>query len=178
MGRCWEQIKHSVVYNNSHAVAVGTHAGFSCAEDGASHQCFEDISLIMAIPEIEIYCPGFAQECSILADKIIKNTINPMYIRLSHGLLEEYPADEWMSMDGYIKLENRKSTTVIISMGVTTQEAVKALRSGVSVIQDEKGCSAYVGEKEEHISFGGLYSIVTNLCISNKICVKILIQIE
>lgn len=191
VGRCWEQIKHSVVYNNSHAIIVGTHSGFSSSEDGASHQCFEDISLIMSIAEIEVYCPAFQGECVLLAKYIMKNNLTPMYIKLSHGeVVEDVKKDE--IFDGYIKKESQEKNILVISTGYITHEVIKAVYSNNMLIQKVSilhmtrlrpiNQNLIIGEIkkhkkiitiEEHILTGGLYSIVRNICTENYVSIEI-----
>ena len=49
-GRAYEQVRNSVAYPGLNVVCVGTHGGVSVGEDGATHQCIEDLALMRAIP--------------------------------------------------------------------------------------------------------------------------------
>ena len=56
-GRCFEQIRNTLAYPNLNVKVVGTHAGLSVGEDGATHQCLEDISIMRTIPGMPIVHP-------------------------------------------------------------------------------------------------------------------------
>ncbi|MGB4649549.1 MAG: transketolase family protein, partial [Acetivibrionales bacterium] len=49
-GRTYDQIRNSVAYPGLNVKIVGTHAGLTVGEDGATHQCLEDIGLMRVIP--------------------------------------------------------------------------------------------------------------------------------
>lgn len=190
IGRCWEQIKHSVVYNNSHAVIIGTHAGFSASEDGASHQCFEDIALVRLIPEIEIYSPAFKSECQWLARRIIQNREKPMYIRLCHGNIE-FGMDNMKFQNGYIIKCARVTKYLVISTGYITQEVLKAIEGNNSLqninimhigrlrpvneleIVKELQKYQHIFIIEEHIALGGISDIIRNICVKYNLLVSL-----
>ena len=53
-GRGYDQIRNSICYPNLNVKCVGTHGGLSVGEDGATHQCVEDIALMRAIPNMTL----------------------------------------------------------------------------------------------------------------------------
>ena len=57
-GRAFEQIRNSVGYPHLNVKIGATHAGISVGEDGASHQCNEDIALMRTIPGMTVVCPA------------------------------------------------------------------------------------------------------------------------
>lgn len=61
-GRGYDQIRNSICYPNLNVKCVGTHGGLSVGEDGATHQCVEDIALMRAIPNMTVICPADANE--------------------------------------------------------------------------------------------------------------------
>ena len=61
-GRAYEQVRNSVAYPHLNVKLAMTHAGVSVGEDGASHQCIEDIALMRAIPGMTVICPADAKE--------------------------------------------------------------------------------------------------------------------
>ncbi len=80
-GRGYDQIRNSVCYPNLNVKCVGTHAGLSVGEDGATHQCIEDIALMRAIPNMTVVCPADANETRA-AVRAIAAYQGPVYLRL------------------------------------------------------------------------------------------------
>ena len=56
-GRAFEQIRNSIGYTHLNVKVCASHAGISVGEDGASHQCIEDISLMRGIPGMKVIVP-------------------------------------------------------------------------------------------------------------------------
>lgn len=56
-GRAFEQIRNSIGYPHLNVKIGATHAGISVGEDGATHQCNEDIAIMRTIPGMTIICP-------------------------------------------------------------------------------------------------------------------------
>jgi transketolase len=81
-GRNWEQIRTTIVYNESNAKIAGHHAGLMTGPDGATHQATEDIAITRVWPKIKVFVPCDAVEAekvTILAGKII----GPVYLRFT-----------------------------------------------------------------------------------------------
>ena len=57
-GRAFEQIRNSIGYPHLNVKVAATHAGISVGEDGATHQCNEDIALMRTIPEMVVINPS------------------------------------------------------------------------------------------------------------------------
>ena len=79
--RAWEQVRNSVARMSIPVRIIGTHAGFSDAFDGASHQCLEDIALMRVLPGMTVIVPADAPEVyrAIVAAAELKT---PCYIRV------------------------------------------------------------------------------------------------
>ena len=58
VGRAYEQIRNSIGYPQLNVKICASHAGISVGEDGASHQCLEDIELMRGIPGMVVMCPA------------------------------------------------------------------------------------------------------------------------
>ena len=125
-GRAWEQIRHSIVINNTNVKIVGTHAGLSAGEDGVSHQCVEDISLMMTLPGIEIFAPAFPRECKKICEYIMTSN-KPCYIRMGRSKLEYDIQDNYQVGDLIVK-GKLDSDTAVISTGEVTQEVYRVLK--------------------------------------------------
>ena len=57
-GRAFEQIRNSIGYPHLNVKIGASHAGISVGEDGASHQCLEDLALMRTIPGMVVMCPA------------------------------------------------------------------------------------------------------------------------
>ena len=79
-GRAFEQVRNSVAYPHLNVKICATHAGITVGEDGATHQCLEDIAIMRAIPGITIINPSDAVEAAA-ALKVALETDGPFYIR-------------------------------------------------------------------------------------------------
>ena len=73
-GRAFEQVRNSVGYPHLNVKSVATHAGISVGEDGATHQCNEDIALMRTIPGMVILNPSDDVEAKA-AVKPLMNTM-------------------------------------------------------------------------------------------------------
>ena len=58
--RACEQIRNSVCYPNLNVKVCASHAGITVGEDGASHQCLEDLSIMRSLPNMTVLCPADA----------------------------------------------------------------------------------------------------------------------
>ena len=56
-GRAWEQVRNSVAYPGLNVKVIGSHGGLSVGEDGATHQCIEDLAIMRDIPGMTVLCP-------------------------------------------------------------------------------------------------------------------------
>lgn len=81
-GRNWEQIRTTIVYNESNAKIAGHHAGLMTGPDGATHQATEDIAITRVWPKIRVFVPCDALEgerATIAAASIV----GPVYLRFT-----------------------------------------------------------------------------------------------
>lgn len=79
-GRAFEQIRNSIGYTGMNVKIGATHGGISVGEDGASHQCLEDLALMRTIPGMVVMCPADDTE----ARKAMKAAVEhqgPVYLR-------------------------------------------------------------------------------------------------
>ena len=86
-GRGFEQIRNSIAYPNLNVKIAGSHAGISVGEDGATHQCCEDIALMRSIPNMSILnpCDHYEMQEAVKYASVHKG---PMYIRLGRLAIE------------------------------------------------------------------------------------------
>jgi len=81
-GRNWEQIRTTIAYNDRPVKIIGSHVGVSVGPDGGSHQALEDIALMRAMPNMEVFSPCDINEAKKITMAIAK-TNRPAYVRLS-----------------------------------------------------------------------------------------------
>lgn len=79
-GRAFEQVRNSVGYPHLNVKIAATHAGISVGEDGATHQCNEDIALMRTIPGMTVICPSDDVEAKA-AVKAAYEHDGPVYLR-------------------------------------------------------------------------------------------------
>lgn len=184
-GRAFEQIRNSVAYPKLNVKIAATHAGVTVGEDGATHQCLEDIGLMRTIPGMVILNPADAVETR-LAIKAAIEYKGPTYIRLGR-----LPVS--VIFDDSYKFEIGKGVTVkdgqdvtIIATGIMVEESVLAAEllkaEGISarvinmatikpidkdiIVKAAEETGAIV-TAEEHNIYGGLGSAVAEVLVEN-----------
>ena len=80
-GRCYDQIRASVAYPKLNVKIVGTHAGVTVGEDGATHQMVEDINLMRGLPNMVVLNPADDVSTRALVKEMIDYN-GPVYMRL------------------------------------------------------------------------------------------------
>ncbi len=124
-GRAFEQIRNSVGYPHLNVIIGATHAGISVGEDGATHQCNEDIALMRTIPGMTIINPADAVEAK-LAVKAAMDHNGPVYMRFGR-LAVPVVFDEDYQFEFGKGVELRKGSDVtIIATGLMVKEALEA----------------------------------------------------
>lgn len=136
-GRAYEQVRNSVGYPHLNVKIAGSHAGISVGEDGATHQCCEDLALMRTIPGMVILNPADHYEM-IEATKAAYKYDGPVYIRLGRLAIETFndPDNYEFEIGKAITLEEGNDVTVIAT-GLVVYEALKAVKS-----LKEKGINA------------------------------------
>ena len=192
-GRAFEQIRNSIGYTRLNVKIGASHAGISVGEDGASHQCLEDIALMRTIPNMVVINPAD----DIEAQQAVKAAIEhkgPVYLRFGRLAVEDVnSADYKFELGKGIELKDGKDVT-IIATGLMVQKALEAAKilesDGISarvvnihtikpidkeiIIKAAKETGAIV-TAEEHSVFGGLGSAVAEVVCENAPCpVKII----
>ena len=88
-GRAFEQIRNSVAYPHLNVKIAGSHAGISTGEDGATHQCLEDIGIMRTIPGMVVLNPADQYEM-MAATKAAIEYNGPVYIRLGRLAVDSF----------------------------------------------------------------------------------------
>ena len=128
-GRAFEQVRNSVGYPHLNVKIAGSHAGISTGEDGATHQCCEDIALMRTIPGMVVLNPADHYEM-LAAVKAAAQHNGPVYLRLGRLAVESvHNNDDYQFELGKgITLRDGKDIT-IAATGLMVGEAVKAAKS-------------------------------------------------
>ncbi|MBO7303305.1 MAG: transketolase family protein [Clostridia bacterium] len=132
-GRAFEQIRNSIAYPHLNVKICATHAGISVGEDGATHQCLEDIALMRSIPGMVIVNPADAVEARS-AIKAALDYNGPMYIRLGRLAVPVYndPEAYKFELGKGICLKDGGDVTI-----VATGLMVDIARNAVKMLEDE-----------------------------------------
>lgn len=124
-GRAFEQIRNTIGYPHINVKIGATHAGISVGEDGASHQCCEDIALMRTIPGMVIINPADDVEAraAVLA---MADYDGPAYLRFGRLAVPRInPLDYEFKLGKGVQLCDGKDVT-IIATGLMVGEALAA----------------------------------------------------
>lgn len=125
-GRAFEQVRNSVGYPHLNVKIGATHAGISVGEDGATHQCNEDIALMRTIPGMTVIVPSDDVEARA-AVKAAYEMNGPVYLRfgrLAVPVINDRP-DYHFEIGKGVTLREGKDLT-IIATGLMVSESLDA----------------------------------------------------
>ena len=125
-GRAFEQVRNSIGYPHLNVKIGATHAGISVGEDGATHQCNEDLALMRAIPGMVVINPSDDVEARA-AVKAAYFHEGPVYLRfgrLAVPVINDYP-DYCFEVGKGVKLREGSDVTVIAT-GLCVSHALEA----------------------------------------------------
>ncbi len=127
-GRAYEQVRNSVGYPHLNVKIAGSHAGISVGEDGATHQCCEDLALMRTIPGMVVLNPADHYEMTA-AVKAAYEYNGPVYIRLGRLAIESFndPDNYQFEIGKAITLKEGNDVTVIAT-GLVVNESLKAVK--------------------------------------------------
>lgn len=125
-GRAFEQVRNSVGYPHLNVKIGATHAGITVGEDGASHQCNEDIALMRTIPGMVVVNPSDDIEAKA-AVKAALDYEGPMYLRFGRAavpVINDNPEYKFELGKGVVLKEGGDLT--IIATGITVASSLEA----------------------------------------------------
>ena len=184
-GRSYEQIRNSVGYPPTNVKIGATHAGITVGEDGATHQCNEDIALMRTIPGMTILNPADAVEARLAVEAAIKMQ-GPCYLRFGRMAVPViFDANYKFEIGRGVKLADGTDVSLIatgieveqalaarellaaegISASVVNIHTIKPLDEDLVVAEAQK--TGAVVTCEEHSIIGGLGGAVAE-CLSAK----------
>ena len=178
-GRAYEQIRNAIGYPRLNVKIGATHAGISVGEDGATHQCSEDLATMRSIPGMTIINPADAVEARAAVEAAIKFK-GPVYMRFGRLAVPVIfdQASYKMEIGKGIKLAEGKDVTIIatgimVNMALEAKELLKAGGIDAAVVNIHTikpldtelviSCAASTGAivtAEEHNVIGGLGAAV------------------
>lgn len=125
-GRAFEQVRNSVGYPHLNVKIGATHAGISVGEDGATHQCNEDIALMRTIPGMVVMCPSDDVEARAAVRAAIEHE-GPVYIRFGRAavpVINDTPDYHFEIGKGTVVKEGTDVT--IVATGICVDSALGA----------------------------------------------------
>ncbi len=186
-GRAFEQIRNSVAYPGLNVKIAASHAGISVGEDGATHQCCEDIGIMRTIPGMVILNPADGPEAAA-AVRAAADYKGPVYLRLGRLAVPVFNEENVEFTIGKGQEMVAGTDVTIIATGLLVNEAVIAAETlkaeGISarvinmatikpmdkdIILKAAAETGAIVTAEEHNIIGGLGSAVAEvLCESGK----------
>lgn len=185
-GRAFEQVRNSIGYPHMNVKIGATHAGISVGEDGATHQCNEDIALMRTIPGMTIINPSDAVEAEA-AVMAAYETPGPFYMRfgrLAVPVINDRPDYRFEIGKGIVLKEG--TDVSIIATGLEVNESLQAAemlaKDGINaevinihtikpidaeLIIETARKTGRVVTVEEHSVIGGLGSAVCDVLSEN-----------
>ena len=134
-GRAYEIIRNSVGYPHLNVKVCATHAGVTVGEDGASHQCLEDLALMRTIPGMTVINPADAVSAKLLLDRAVEMK-GPAYLRFGRAavpVVYKPTANLVIGKAGVIRKgdyvvngEKKFADATIIATGIEVAEALIA----------------------------------------------------
>ena len=185
-GRNFEQVRNSIGYPHLNVKIGATHAGITVGEDGATHQCNEDVALMRTVPGMTVVVPADDVEAKAAVRAAIEFE-GPVYLRFGRAavpVINDRPDYKFELGKGVLLREGRDVT--IIASGITVASALEAAQKleadGISaevinihtikpldeelVVASAKKTGKVV-TAEEHSVIGGLGSAVCD-CLCEK----------
>lgn len=188
-GRAYEQIRNSIGYPHLNVKIGATHGGITVGEDGATHQCLEDLALMRTIPGMTVINPADAVEARACVEAAIKHD-GPVYMRFGRYAVPVIhdKASFNFEIGRGIKLTEGSDVT-IVATGIMVSMALEAAKNladeGISaevidihtikpldkeLITASAAKTGAVVTAEEHNIIGGLGSAVCEcLCESRPV---------
>jgi transketolase len=185
-GRAFEQVRNSVGYPHMNVKIGATHAGISVGEDGASHQCLEDLALMRTIPGMVVMCPADDTEAKAAVRAAVEYQ-GPVYMRFGRAACPViFDPDNFKFEIGKGQILREGTDVTIVATGLEVSASLEAAemlaKDGVSaevinictikpldeelIIASAKKTGKVV-TAEEHSIIGGLGGAVAE-CLSEK----------
>ena len=164
-GRAFEQVRNSVGYPHLNVKIGATHGGISVGEDGATHQCCEDIALMRTIPGMTVIVPSDDIEAKA-AVKAAAAMEGPVYMRFGRLAVPVINDEDYKFEIGKGKVLREGTDVAIIANGLCVAESLDAAEKlaaeGINA-QVINMATVKLVTVEEHSVIGGLGSAVCDV---------------
>ena len=190
-GRAFEQVRNSIGYPHLNVKIAASHAGLSVGEDGATHQCNEDIAVMRTIPGMTIINPADPIEARLAVKASIEHN-GPVYLRFGRMAVDTIFDENYQFEIGKGIVLKDGTDVTIVATGLMVAEALKAYEilaaKGISaavinmptikpidkeiLVEYSKKTGAIV-TCEEHSVIGGLGSAVCEAIAEEAPCVVV-----
>lgn len=186
-GRAYEQVRNSIGYPHLNVKIGATHAGISVGEDGATHQCNEDIALMQMIPGMTVInpCDDVEAQAAVMAAYEMEGPVYLRFGRLAVPVINDVPGYHFEIGKGVTLKEGKDLTIIATGLCVSSSlEAVAMLEQrgiharvinihtikplDTELILKAASETGRIVTVEEHSVIGGLGSAVCN-CLSEKL---------
>ncbi len=180
-GRAFEQIRNTIGYPHLNVKIGATHAGISVGEDGASHQCCEDIALMRTVPGMTVINPADDVEARLAVFAAAEHD-GPVYMRFGRLAVPRIFDGSYKFQIGKGVYLNKGTDVTIIATGLLVERAMQAVEllknEGISaslinmatikpidreIIIDAANTTGCIVTAEEHNIIGGLGSAVAEV---------------
>ncbi len=125
-GRAFEQVRNSIGYPHLNVKIGATHAGITVGEDGATHQCLEDLALMRTIPGMVVINPADATEARAAVEAAILHK-GPVYMRFGRAAVPTIFDKETYKFEigkGVVLADG--SDVTIVATGIMVEQALAA----------------------------------------------------
>ena len=176
-GRAFEQVRNSIGYPHLNVKIGATHAGISVGEDGATHQCNEDIALMRMIPGMVVInpCDDVEAKAAVRAAYEYEGPVYLRFGRLAVPVINDEATYKFELGKGVVLKEGKDVT--IIATGLCVNEAVEAAKLLAADGIDAEVINIHtikpLDEDLEHSVIGGLGSAVCD-ALSEKAPTKVM----
>ena len=184
-GRAFEQVRNSIAYPHLNVKIGATHAGITVGEDGATHQCLEDLGVMRTIPGMVVLNPADDVEARACVEWAL-NYVGPVYIRFGRAAVPVIHDEDYKFEIGKGEVIREGADVAIIANGLMVYEAIVAAeelaKEGIEatvinmhtikpldeelVLSVAKKCGKIV-TAEEHSVIGGLGEAVASFLAEN-----------
>lgn len=184
--RSIEQVKVDVAYSNTNVKLIGISGGVSYGALGMSHHSLQDIAVMRAIPNMDIFLPADRFETEKLVRELVKYD-KPAYIRIGRNPVDDvYESTDFDFEIGKANVMREGKDITIIATGETVKPAIEAsdelkelgikcrvLNMHTIKPLDEEAIikaakeTGYIITVEEHSIYGGLGAAVSEVVVQN-----------
>ncbi len=124
-GRCWEQIRTTICYNDQNVKIIGAHAGISVGPDGATHQALEDIATMRSLANMVVVVPADYDQTK-KATKAIAKYKGPAYMRFARNKTAQVTTPKTPFTIGKAQVLKQGNDIALIGAGPLVHECLVA----------------------------------------------------